>query len=159
MLTINRWIMLGFRNVEKCHCMKSVRIRSFSSLYFPAFELRISPYSVQMWENTNRKISEYGHFSRSVCAWDYAKVNLKYGNEWNPWLVWVKQSLSKKTLTVEMKIQGQSITMMTCLLPETFFLVPGQIWSEEKCIVLIDAYLEPSPILPMFVSQLKVSFI
>ena len=58
-----------------------------------------------------------------------------------------------------MKIQGQSITMVTCLLPEIFFLVPGQIWSEEKCIVLIDAYLEPSPILPMFVSQLKVSFI
>ena len=64
--------MLGFRNVEKCHCMKSVRIRSFSSLYFPAFELRISPYSVQMWENTDPKISEYEHFSRSVCAWDYA---------------------------------------------------------------------------------------
>ena len=36
------------------HCVKSVRIRSFSG-----------PYSVQMREKTNQKNSEYGHFSRS----------------------------------------------------------------------------------------------
>ena len=28
--------------------------------------LRISPYSVGMWENMDQKNSEYGHFSRSV---------------------------------------------------------------------------------------------
>ena len=28
--------------------------------------LRISPYSVQMWENTDQKYSEYGHFLRST---------------------------------------------------------------------------------------------
>ena len=35
------------------HCVKSVRIQSYSG-----------PYSVRMRENTNQKISEYGHFSR-----------------------------------------------------------------------------------------------
>ena len=35
------------------HCMKSVRIRSFAGLY-----------SVQIWQNTDQKKSEYGHFSR-----------------------------------------------------------------------------------------------
>ena len=28
--------------------------------------LRIFPYSVQMWENTDEKNSEYGHFLRSA---------------------------------------------------------------------------------------------
>ena len=36
------------------HYVKKVPIRSFSSPYFPAFEL-----------NTDQKNSEYGHFSRS----------------------------------------------------------------------------------------------
>ena len=40
--------------MDKNHCVKSVRIRSFSV-----------PYSVRMQENTDQKISEYGHFSRS----------------------------------------------------------------------------------------------
>ena len=35
------------------HCVKSVRIRSYSGPHFPAFGL------------TDHKISEYGHFSRS----------------------------------------------------------------------------------------------
>ena len=29
---------------------------------------RVSPYSVGMWETTDQKNSEYGHFSRSVIA-------------------------------------------------------------------------------------------
>ena len=37
------------------HCVKSVRIRSFSGPYFPSFGL-----------NTHQKNSEYGHFSRSA---------------------------------------------------------------------------------------------
>ena len=36
------------------HCVKSVRIRSFSGLHFPAFGL-----------STDQKKSKYGHFSRS----------------------------------------------------------------------------------------------
>ena len=39
---------------ERHHCVKSVRIRSFSGPYIPAFEL-----------NTDQKNSEYEHFSRS----------------------------------------------------------------------------------------------
>ena len=48
------------------HWVKSVHIRSFSGLCFPAFELNLlckSPYSTQMRENTEQKI---GHFSRSA---------------------------------------------------------------------------------------------
>ena len=36
------------------HCVKSVRIRSFSG-----------PYSIRMREKTDKKNSKYGHFSRS----------------------------------------------------------------------------------------------
>ena len=62
------------------HCVKSVRIQSYSGPYFLAFGLNterykesqrsISPYSVRMRENTDQNNSEYEHFSRSVscCA-------------------------------------------------------------------------------------------
>ena len=40
---------------RSCHCVKSVRMWSFSGLYFPAFGL-----------NADQKNFEYGHFSRSV---------------------------------------------------------------------------------------------
>ena len=58
--------------------MTSARIRSFSGVYFPAFGLNtgirteyvfglsISPYLVQMRENTDQKNPEYGHFERNV---------------------------------------------------------------------------------------------
>ena len=42
------------------HCVKSVRIQSYSG-----------PYSVQMRENTDQNNSEYGHFSRSGYVPDY----------------------------------------------------------------------------------------
>ena len=44
------------------HCVKSVRIQSFSV-----------PYSVQMRETANQKNSEYGHLSRSVLYLFYFK--------------------------------------------------------------------------------------
>ena len=47
------------------HCVKSVRIRSFSGTYFPAFELNMERYSVWMWENMDQKNSKYGHFLHS----------------------------------------------------------------------------------------------
>ena len=55
------------------HCVKRVRIRSYSGSYFSRIrteygELRsISTYAIQMRENTNQNNSEYGHFLRSVC--------------------------------------------------------------------------------------------
>ena len=52
-------------NTGTNHCVKSVRIRSFSGPYFPAFRLSISPYSVRMRENTDQKNSEYGLLLRS----------------------------------------------------------------------------------------------
>ena len=54
------------------HCVKSVRIRNLFWSVFPHIQteygeiLRISPYLVQMRENTDQKNSDYGHFSRSV---------------------------------------------------------------------------------------------
>ena len=41
--------------------MKSVRIRSYSGLHFPAFK-----YSDRMWEYTDQNNSEYGHFLSNV---------------------------------------------------------------------------------------------
>ena len=67
--SINWWNIFGFWNVEKCHCAKCVRIRSFNGLYCSEFELRIFPYSVGIRENTDQKISKYGHVSRSVYTW------------------------------------------------------------------------------------------
>ena len=45
------------------HCMKSVRIRSYSGRH------SISTYAVRMLENTDQNNSEYGHFLRSVVVW------------------------------------------------------------------------------------------
>ena len=58
------------------HCVKSVRIQSFSGPCYPAFGLNekrdtetkrdsIFPYSVQIRENTDQKNSKCGHFSSS----------------------------------------------------------------------------------------------
>ena len=68
------WLLSSERRKEQaysqiiinCHCLKSVRIGSYSCMYFPAFILRISPYSVCMRENTDQNNPEYGHFWRSV---------------------------------------------------------------------------------------------
>ena len=55
------------------HCLKSVQIRSFfgsvfSCIWIEYIEiLHISPYSVQMWENTYQKNSVFGHFLQSDC--------------------------------------------------------------------------------------------
>ena len=44
------------------HCVKCVRIRSYSGPYFPTFG---NTDSVRVWENTDQSNSEYGHFLRS----------------------------------------------------------------------------------------------
>ena len=66
----------GVHLVLTFHCVKSVRIWSYSGPYFPAFGQNteryggISPYSVQIRENTDQNF-EYGHFSRSVFFIDF----------------------------------------------------------------------------------------
>ena len=52
------------------HCVKNVRMRSYSCPYFPALDeygeiCNISPYSVRIRENAEQNNSEYGHFSRN----------------------------------------------------------------------------------------------
>ena len=51
------------------HCVKIVRIRSFSGTYFLTFGLNteILNFRTQSeWENADQKNSEYGHFARSA---------------------------------------------------------------------------------------------
>ena len=48
--------------LSNLHCVKSVRIRSYSGPYFHAFGL----ITGRMRENTDQNNSEYGHFSHSV---------------------------------------------------------------------------------------------
>ena len=73
------------RLLKASPCVKSVRIQSFSGPYCHAFGLNterykvICPYSVWMWENTDQKNSEYGHFSRSVTQhkkWSFRLVRV-----------------------------------------------------------------------------------
>ena len=47
----------------------SVFPRIWAEFSTPHFSLRISQYSVRMWENVDQNYSEYGHFSRSVFLW------------------------------------------------------------------------------------------
>ena len=65
---------LFYKLTKESHCVKSVRIRKVSVFFWPVFpriwteygEIRnISPYSVQMQENTDQKNSGYEHFLRS----------------------------------------------------------------------------------------------
>ena len=59
-LSIDQTLYLKYENPQahshnrNVHCVKSVRIWSYSGPYFPAFGL-----------NTDQNNSEYGHFSRS----------------------------------------------------------------------------------------------
>ena len=55
------------------HCVKSVRIRSYSGPYFPAFGL-----------NTDQTNSEYGVFSRSAeHVWATASISFKLAKSRN----------------------------------------------------------------------------
>ena len=61
--------------LENKHCMKSVRIRSYSGPHFSAFGLNAKTYGVsfrirsECWKKRTKITPEYGHFSRSerVC--------------------------------------------------------------------------------------------
>ena len=74
----------------QCHCVKSVRIRNFSGLYFPKFGLciqSIPPYLFRMRENTDQKNSEYRYFSHSLIIHHSLKNNnIKLSN-----LKWVQR--------------------------------------------------------------------
>ena len=83
MLTLRRLhteIIQPYQDIEKkwvkmimIRGLKSVQIRCFFGSVFSCIWteyieiLRISPYSVQMWENTYQKNSVFGHFSQSDC--------------------------------------------------------------------------------------------
>ena len=56
------------------HCVKGVRIRSYSGLYFPTFRL------VRMQEKADQNNSKYGHFSRSDKFSSKNKINKLHGS-------------------------------------------------------------------------------
>ena len=53
-------------NMSEYHCVKSVRILSYSGPHFVAFGLNRERYSARMRENADQNNSEYGHFLGSV---------------------------------------------------------------------------------------------
>ena len=62
-----KWVKIRFCSFLHSYWVKSVRIRSFSGPYFPAFGLntRDTPY-LSVLESTDQKNAKYGHFSRYV---------------------------------------------------------------------------------------------
>ena len=62
------------KNRHIIHCVKSVRIRSYSGPHFPAFGLNAP---VRMRENANQNNSKYGHFLRSDIVLKHLTVFLK----------------------------------------------------------------------------------
>ena len=63
------------KKIEPKYCVKSVRIRSFSGPYFPAFGLNISPYSVRMRENTEQKTPNTDTFHAVIISTTTKKGN------------------------------------------------------------------------------------
>ena len=71
------------KKIELKYCVKSVRIRSFSGPYFPAFGLNterysvlcISPYSVRMRENTEQKTPNTDTFHAVIISTTTKKGN------------------------------------------------------------------------------------
>ena len=59
--------------IVNIHCLKSVRIRSYSGPHFPAFGLNTERYGVSLriqsecWKIADQNNFEYGHFLRSDC--------------------------------------------------------------------------------------------
>ena len=100
------------------HCVKSIRIRSFSGPYFSAF----GPYSVWMRKNTDQKNSEYEHFSRSdgllelqnIVTLKSEKASWKWTEErrsrrlWNK--IWVCQINCDTTLEEDKVINPDGIS-------------------------------------------------
>ena len=82
-----------------CHCVKNIRIRSYSGPYFPPFglntererEIRISPYSVQMRENTDLQIPTL--FTQSAVSSFFSVFNpymkRSYNNAIRYWILYL----------------------------------------------------------------------
>ena len=62
-------------NIIISHCVKSVRIRSYSGPHFPAFELNMERHGVRMRENADQNNSEYRISPYSVRMWENADRN------------------------------------------------------------------------------------
>ena len=67
-LSVTDSFSIKLQQQDNRHCVKSIRIRSFSG-----------PYSVRMRENTDQKNSEYEYFSRSAFRGFHEDLILKHG--------------------------------------------------------------------------------
>ena len=77
---ISQSVLIAKKITNYHYCVQSVCIRSFlariSHIWIRNGEIfRISPYSVQMWENSGQNNSKYGQFSRSVRDKDILTLN------------------------------------------------------------------------------------
>ena len=83
-------------------CLKSVRIRSFSDLYFPVFGLSTEIYCVNPYIQSKsgiirtRKTSAFGLFSRRLKAFDEFKSKRKIG--WSNIFWYVKVYIFRKCI-------------------------------------------------------------
>ena len=96
----SQWNVAGFEIVTcRHHCVKSVRLRSFSDPCFPVFGLNtgrysISPYWVWMRENTDQKNPEYGHCSRSAYVGHRQRPKINIFSKLMTWCSFVAEIVS-----------------------------------------------------------------
>ena len=110
----------SFKKMHFTHCVKSVRIRSFSG-----------PYSVRMRENADQKNSEYGHFSRSghhsTSLWKEILFSEMYSEPCQPLIV----SIPVWTSTAKVNTSEEAIILIALLLFLNTYLINvihGCIW-------------------------------
>ena len=85
------------------HCVKSLRILSFSGPHFPAFALNTEIcrenliYLVRMQGNKDQKNSKYRHFSRT----EGLQNTSRFGSSFAAWLFYFCNKGFKKTLKLQ----------------------------------------------------------
>ena len=132
------------------HCVKRVRIRSYSGLHFRIWS--ISSYSVRIRKNADQNNSEYGHFSRSdnfflschSCVTEACKV---YGaasfmsNDFNSYVtnpsIWNSNTVSRSTNLFTSLCQWSTLDL-ECLNPFDWDL-----YQMKDTLKLIKTDLEP----------------
>ena len=119
-----------FKKLGKIHCVKNVRIRSFSGPHFSAFGLNTKRYGISL-----RVQSEYGHFSRSdqcKCSEHYIHSLLPRTIRTNMW--YYPEAYSEPSQTSKMELFGKIV-----ILTKTSILdVRLGNWSDSRNVNLVE---------------------
>ena len=163
------------------HCVKSVRVRSHSGsgLYLPALGLNtekypislriphISPYPVQMRENTDQNNSEYRHLLRSgnvSSKWSIWVLFVSVEPFWKMTLVNLKDSFLKtysKLFSTSYHRAPSTIRQITCLLqfrkppPTLYYNIRYVVYETTNIVVfpvneIVDSFSQPIRLLIAF---------